>query len=114
MLRVTNKLLAAILSVVICIVTISPHISAYAETTTIPVPGIIFDTGEKGDYVISDDSVTEEFNSFGTFSITGDLVQTDNVGGIDVYTASSGNVDFKSFIIMIDGTFLCVPVNLTI
>ena len=95
MLRIKNKLLAAILSVVICIVTISPHISAYAETTTIPVPGTIYDTGEKGDYVISDDSITEEFNSFGTFSITGDLVQTDNVGGIDVYTASSGSVDFN-------------------
>ncbi|MBQ8330529.1 MAG: hypothetical protein IJX83_13150 [Lachnospiraceae bacterium] len=95
MLRVKNKLLAAILSVVICIVTISPHISAYAETTTIPVPGTIYDTGEKGDYIISDDSITEEFNSFGTFSITGDLVQTDSVGGIDVYTASSGNVDFN-------------------
>ena len=95
MLRIKNKLLAAILSVVICIVTISPHISAYAETTTIPVPGTIYDTGEKGDYVISDDSITEEFNSFGTFSITGDLVQTDSVGGIDVYTASSGSVDFN-------------------
>ena len=56
MLRIKNKLLAAILSVVICIVTISPHISAYAETTTIPVPGTIYDTGEKGDYVISDDT----------------------------------------------------------
>lgn len=95
MLRITNKLLAAILSVVICIVSISPHISAYAETTTIPVPGAIYDTGEKGDYNISDDSITEEFNSFGTFSIAGDLVQTDNVGGIDVYTASSGSVDFN-------------------
>lgn len=95
MLRITNKLLSAVFSVVICIVSISPHISAYAETTTIPVPGAIYDTGEKGDYNISDDSITEEFNSFGTFSIAGDLVQTDNVGGIDVYTASSGNVDFN-------------------
>ena len=79
MLRNTNKLLSAVFSVVICIVSISPHISAYAETTTIPVPGAIYDTGEKGDYNISDDSITEEFNSFGTFSIAGDLVQTDNV-----------------------------------
>lgn len=95
MLRITNKLLSAVFSVVICIVSITPHISAYAETTTIPVPGAIYDTGEKGDYNISDDSITEEFNSFGTFSIAGDLVQTDNVGGIDVYTASSGSVDFN-------------------
>ena len=95
MLRITNKLFSAVIFGVICIVTISPHISAYAETTTIPVPGTIYDTGEKGDYNINDDSITEEFNNFGTFSITGDLVQTDNVGGIDVYTASSGNVDFN-------------------
>ncbi|MCR5812687.1 MAG: hypothetical protein K6G34_15120 [Lachnospiraceae bacterium] len=94
MLRNTNKFLFTLLSAAICIITILPHISAYAETTTIPVPGTIYDTGEKGDYVISDDCITEEFNSFGTFSIAGDLVQTDNIGGVDVYTASSGNVEF--------------------
>lgn len=95
MLRFTNKILSAVLAVAICIVTVSPHISAYAETTTIPVPGTINDTGEKGNYEISDDSITDEFNSFGTFSITGDLVQTDNIGGVDVYNASTGNVEFN-------------------
>ena len=59
------------------------------------MPGTIYDTGEKGNYDISDDCITEEFNSFGTFSITGDLLQTDSIGGVDVYTASTGNVDFN-------------------
>ena len=95
MLRSAKKTFSVILPIAICIISLFPIIPAYAETVTIPVPGTVYDTGEKGNYDISDECVTEEFNSFGTFNITGDLVQTDSIGGIDVYTVSAGNVDFK-------------------
>ena len=87
--------LATLLSALICVFTLIPVIPASATTATVPVTGTVYELGEKGNYDINDDSVTEDFNSFGTFSISGELVQTDSVGGVDFYTAGSGNVDFN-------------------
>ena len=58
-----------------------------------PIVGTIYEFGEKGNYEINSGTESESFNSFGVFNITGELVQTDNIGGVDVYTANSGNVD---------------------
>ena len=90
----TKKLLTAVLSVVICILSIAPQLTTFAETTTVPITGTIYEFGEKGDYDVNSENETQEFNSFGTFSISGELSQTDSIGGIDVYTCDSGNVDF--------------------
>ena len=95
MIRNTNKLLSVLISVAICVITICPHISVRAESTTVPIAGTVYEFGEKGNYEISSGNESENFNSFGVFSISGDLTQTDSIGGIDVYTANSGNVDFN-------------------
>ena len=95
MMNYSKKLLTTLLSLNICILSIFPTIPAFAETTTVPVTGNMYEFGEKGNYEINDDNATETLNSFGTFSISGELVQTDSIGGVDVYTAESGNVDFN-------------------
>ena len=95
MLQKTNKLLSALLSVVICIIAICPHVPAQAASVIVPIVGTIYEFGEKGNYEINSGTESESFNSFGVFNITGELVQTDNIGGVDVYTANSGNVDFN-------------------
>lgn len=94
MLRITKKILSIILLVTVGIIAITPRVPAFAEDTTVPIPGTIYAFGEKDNYDINSENITEDFNSFGTFSISGDLVQTDNIGGIDIYTASTGNVNF--------------------
>lgn len=94
MLRITKKILSIILLVTFGIIAITPRVPAFAEDTTVPIPGTIYAFGEKDNYDINSENITEDFNSFGTFSISGDLVQTDNIGGIDIYTASTGSVNF--------------------
>lgn len=94
MLRITKKILSIILLVTVGIIAITPRVPAFAEDTTVPIPGTIYAFGEKDNYDINSENITEDFNSFGTFSISGDLVQTDNIGGIDIYTASTGSVNF--------------------
>lgn len=94
MLRITKKILSIILLVTVGIIAITPRVPAFAEDTTVPISGTIYAFGEKDNYDINSENITEDFNSFGTFSISGDLVQTDNIGGIDIYTASTGSVNF--------------------
>lgn len=95
MTSITKRISAVFLSVVIGVLSITPHIPALAEVATVPITGTVYEFGEKGDYEINSGNTTEGFNSFGTLSISGELVQTDSIGGIDVYTAESGNVDLN-------------------
>lgn len=95
MLHNSKKMISALLSITICFIALLPSIPVHAESTSVPIPGTIYECSEKGDYDIDSGSISEEINSFGTFSISGALVQTDSIGGIDVYTANAGNVDFN-------------------
>ena len=92
--RFIKDILSVCISAIICTLLITPHISAQAETTIVPITGTIYEFGEKGDYEVKSENETQGVNSFGTFSISGELSQTDSIGGIDVYTCDSGNVDF--------------------
>ena len=93
--RNINGIISAILTCIIIIGTCFSQINVYASSATVPVPGLIYEFDEKSNYDINADNITEEFNSFGTFSISGEVVQTDSIGGVDVYTAESGNVEFN-------------------
>ena len=94
MLHSIKKLINILLSIVVCLIIVCPLISTRAESATVPLSGTVYEFGEKGDYEINNGTESKDFNTFGVFSISGNLVQTDSVGGIDVYTASSGNVEF--------------------
>ena len=93
--RNINRIISAILTSIIIIGTCSLQINANAESIKVPISGLIYEFDEKSNYDINADNITEKFNSFGTFSISGEVVQTDSIGGVDVYTAESGNVEFN-------------------
>lgn len=69
-----------------------PSVPTYADETAVPIAGTVYEFGEKGNYELTNGTVSSEINPIGTLSISGDLVQTDSVGGVDVYTAKSGSV----------------------
>ena len=89
MLHSIKKLINILLSIVVCLIIVCPFISTRAESATVPLSGTVYEFGEKGDYEINNGTESKDFNTFGVFSISGNLVQTESMFILPVQVMSS-------------------------
>lgn len=94
-LRNTTKRFVASLLVTICIVGCLQPLTmrVYAKETSIDVKGTIYEFAANAHYEFSS-AAASSGNSFGTFTISGDLKSISNKNGLPAYSVSSESVNF--------------------
>lgn len=70
--------------------------TVHADEKTIIVPGTLYEFGEKTDYELDkaekSSAITEESDTYGTFSINGRITSTSNKGKVPSYALEDSNL----------------------